>query len=471
VTGGASTAGRDRDRDRDRSVCSVSELTRNIKLALEGKFANLWVSGEVSNLKQPSSGHYYFTLKDDQAQLPAVMFRGATRFLRFRPKDGMAVLVWGHVTVYEPRGAYQIRVERMEPRGKGSLQLAFEQLKEKLASEGLFDPARKRPLPLLPRRVGIVTSPSGAAIRDIGRVSRRRFENVSLLVYPAQVQGDLAAAEIAKGIQVLNRLGGLDVLVVARGGGSLEDLWPFNEESVARAIAASAIPVVSAVGHEVDFTIADFVADARAATPSAAAEMVVPSKEDLLERVRSASIRLERSARGRVGELLGRVTRMSTHQAFAAVRHAVEMRGQRVDEASRRSRSHLDRRLSRTRLELQGLVRRLAAQRVDRRLGDARIRLAALAARLETGSRAPLDRGHRALAERAGKLDALSPLGVLGRGYSLAWSRQGKLLRQAEDVAVGDEIQVDLHRGRLRCMVNEVEPGDGPGDEDGKPES
>jgi exodeoxyribonuclease VII large subunit len=494
VTGGASPAKRDGDgdgdgdgdRDRNREIYSVSELTRDIKIELEGTFANLWVSGEVSNLKQPSSGHYYFTLKDDKAQIPAVMFRGAARFLRFRPKDGMAVLVWGHVTVYEPRGAYQIRVERMEPRGKGSLQLAFEQLKERLGNEGLFDPSRKRPIPRVPQRLGIVTSPSGAALRDICRVLHRRFENLSVLVYPVQVQGDLAAADIAKGIRVLNELGGLDVLIVTRGGGSLEDLWPFNEESVARAIAASAIPVVSAVGHEVDFTIADFVADLRAPTPSAAAEMVVRSKEELVERVRAAMSRVERSTRGRLRELSGQVNRVATHQAFAAVRHAIEMRGQRVDEASYRSRSHLERRLSRTRLVLQGLARRLAAQRVDRRLGDARMRLAALEARLETASRVPLDRGHRTLAERAAKLDALSPLGVLGRGYSLAWSPQGKLLRQAEDVATGDEIRVDLHRGRLRCRVERVEPFEpverpvakddetrtvGPGDEDGEPKS
>ncbi len=463
MTSGASPAS---DRDRERQVYSVTELTRDIKRRLEGTFANLWVSGEVSNLKQHTSGHYYFTLKDDRSQIPAVMFRGSTRFLRFRPKDGMAVLAWGHVTVYEPRGAYQIQVERMEPRGKGSLQLAFEQLKEKLGREGLFEASRKRPLPLLPQRLGIVTSPTGAAIRDICHVLRRRFENLSVLVYPAQVQGDLAAAEIAKGIQVLNRLGGLDVLVVARGGGSWEDLWPFNEESVARAIAASAIPVMSAVGHETDYTIADFVSDLRAATPSAAAELVVRSKEELLDRVGSATKRLESLTRSRVRELSGQVKQVSTHQAFAAVRHAVEMRGQRVDESTYRLRSYLERGLSRSRLELQRLVRRLEERRVDRRLVVARMRLAALRTRLEIRGTAPLEQGRRALAERVAKLDALSPLEVLGRGYSLAWSPQGKLLRRAEDVAVGDEVRLDLHRGRLRCTVRKVEPGD----ENGKPQ-
>ncbi len=439
--------------DEGRSVYSVTELTREIKLSLERTFYNLWVAGEVSNLKLHASGHYYFTLKDDQAQIPAVLFRGSTRHLRFRPQDGMAVLVWGHVTVFEPRGAYQLRVERMEPRGKGSLQLAFEQLKEKLGKEGLFESARKRPIPLLPQRLGIVTSTSGAALRDICRVLHRRFPNLEVLVYPAQVQGELAAAEIAKGIQVLNRLSGFDVLIVARGGGSLEDLWPFNEESVARAIAASKIPVMSAVGHEVDFTIADFVADVRAPTPSAAAEMVVQRKDDFRERVRNLEGRLEKSARYRVRELRARVDRVAGHQAFLAVRHALETRGQRVDEGVHRARFHVDRRLSRLRQQLQALSARLSERRVDRRLGEARARLARLLARLETAERTRLHRGRRAFGEVASKLDALSPLSVLGRGYSLAWSAQGKLLRSSDEAEVGDAVRVDLARGRLHCRV------------------
>jgi exodeoxyribonuclease VII large subunit len=434
----------------------VSALTQEIKLNLERTFYNLWVAGEISNLKQPSSGHYYFTLKDDQSQISAVLFRGSTRHLRFRPQDGMAVLVWGHVTVYEPRGAYQIRVERMEPRGKGSLQLAFEQLKDKLAKEGLFETSRKRPLPLLPQRLGIVTSPSGAALRDLCRILHRRFPNLEVLVYPAQVQGDLAAAEITKGIQVLNRLSEknvIDVIIVARGGGSLEDLWPFNEESVARAIATSAIPVMSAVGHEVDFTIADFVADVRAPTPSAAAEMVVRNKDDFRERVVALERRLASSASYRLRELRSRVDRVSTHQAFGAVLHGIETRSQRVDESVHRARFHVDRRLSRIRQHLQGLSARLSERRVDRRLGEARTRLARLSARLEAAERTRIHRARRAFAEVTSKLDALSPLGVLGRGYSLAWSPQGKLLRSSDEVAVGDAVRVDLARGRLHCRV------------------
>ncbi len=442
--------------DTGRSIYSVTELTQEIKLHLERTFGNLWVAGEISNLKQPSSGHYYFTLKDDGAQIPAVLFRGSTRHLRFRPQDGMAVLVWGHVTVYEPRGAYQIRVERMEPRGKGSLQLAFEQLKERLSKEGLFEASRKRPIPLLPQRLGIVTSPSGAALRDLCRILHRRFPNLEVLVYPAQVQGDLAAAEIAKGIQVLNRLAqedAFDVLIVARGGGSLEDLWPFNEESVARAIATSAIPVVSAVGHEVDFTIADFVADVRAPTPSAAAEMVVRNKEEFLERVVALEGRLQSSARYRVREQRSRVERLSTHQAFGAVLHGIETRAQRVDESVHRARFQVNRLLSRLGQRLQGLSVRLSERRIDRRLGEARTRLARLLARLEAAERSRAQGARRAFAEAASKLEALSPLSVLGRGYSLAWSPQGKLLRSSDEVALGDAVRVDLARGRIHCRV------------------
>lgn len=442
----------------ERTVLTVSELTRDIKLNLEGTFYNLWVEGEISNLKRPPSGHFYFTLKDEGAQLPAVMFRGASRFLRFQPKDGLAVLVWGHVTVYEPRGAYQIRVERMEPRGKGALQLAFEQLKAKLQAEGLFDPARKRPLPLLPQRIGIVTSPTGAALRDICRVLQRRYPNLSVLVYPAQVQGDLAAADVAKGLQVLNRLGGFDVILVARGGGSLEDLWPFNEESVARAIAASRIPVLSAVGHEVDFTIADFVADLRAPTPSAAAEMVVRSKEQFRERVEALDRRLESGLRARMMVHGSRLERMATHRVFDAVRHGVEMKGQRLDEASYRARSLVEKRLAQLDRRLRELGQRLEATRVERRLRDTKSRLERLNARLETAARSRVDDVERATGQLTAKLEALSPLAVLGRGYSLTWSARGKLLRRALDVAEGDEVRVVLSEGALRCRVSTVEP-------------
>jgi exodeoxyribonuclease VII large subunit len=451
----------DATRDSERVVWSVSELTRDIKLDLEGRFMNLWVEGELSNVKRPSSGHLYFTLKDDRAQLPGVMFRSsAARGLRFRPTDGMAVLVWGHLTVYEPRGAYQIRVERMEPRGKGALQLAFEQLKAKLSQEGLFDEDRKRPLPLLPQRLGIVTSPTGAAIRDLCRILHRRYPNLEVLIYPAQVQGDLAAADIAKGVQVLNKMGGFDILIVARGGGSLEDLWPFNEESVARAIAASRIPVVSAVGHETDVTIADFAADVRAPTPSAAAEIVVRRKDDFQERVEALGKRLAKARAFRFSELARRLERAATHGAFAAVRHFVELKGQRVDEAGFRARTSISRRIVEATRRLDSLERRLEARRIDRRIGESRARWMALRARLDAAERTRRETARRAFSTLGAKLETLSPLGVLGRGYSLTWTDRGKLLRRARDVQVGDALRIDLHEGSVDCRVENISPSE-----------
>ena len=446
-------------RDAERTIYSVGEITRHIKHHLESAFTGIWIAGELSNLKRPSSGHRYFTLKDDEAQISAVMFQGDARRVRFRPEDGMAVLVWGHITVYEPRGNYQIRVKRIEPRGKGELQLAFEQLKAKLEKEGLFAESRKRPLPLLPQRVGIVTSPSGDAVRDLCRILHRRYPNLEVLVYPAKVQGSLAAAEISKGVRVLNRMGGFDVLIVTRGGGSLEDLWPFNEESVARAIAASAIPVVSAVGHEADFTIADFVADRRAATPSAAAEIVVERKEGFVERVAVLNGRLNKAVHARHDRLQADVQRVAAHQAFMAVRHAVERRSQQVDEADSRIRRLVEQRLAILGKRLDETTRRLEAQRMDHKLGQARATLTALSGRLDAAELRTREGVHRTLGRLAAKLDALSPLGVLGRGYSLTWTAQGKLLRRAADAAVGDAVRVDLNEGSLHCRVEEKPEG------------
>ena len=441
-----------------RRIYSISELTREIKLRLEGEFFDVWVVGEVSNFKRHSSGHLYFTLKDARTQLPAVMFRSACRFLKFRPGDGMAVLARGRLTLYEPRGSYQLQVDWMEPRGKGALQLAFEQLKEKLAAEGLFASERKRPLPMLPQRIGVVTSPTGAAIRDICRILHRRFPNLAVLLYPAQVQGDLAAGEITKGIQVLNRLGGFDVLIVGRGGGSLEDLWPFNEESVARAIATSAIPVISAVGHEIDFTIADFAADVRAATPSAAAEMVVARKEDFLERVGHLDKRLVQFLAYRMMNLRGRLDRLAGHQAFLAVRHTLQTSSQRLDELSYRARTLFDGKLNGDRGRLQIAIRQLEASRLDRRLDQSRTRLAHLGSLLRAAQRARLIRAEHQLAGSGARLEALSPLAVLGRGYSLTWDETGKLLRNAAQVAPGDPVRVTLEHGELDCRVERSRP-------------
>ena len=330
-----------------RRALTVSELTERIQGVLETEFVDVWVEGEISNLKLATSGHWYFSLKDEQAQIRAVVWKTDARLIRFRPQDGMKVLARGAVRVYAPRGDYQVSVQVLEPLGKGSLQQAFEELKERLEKEGLFDPARKRPLPMLPRRIGVVTSPTGAVLRDILRVLRSRYANLEVLVYPALVQGESAAAEIAQGIRALNRIGGLDVIVLARGGGSLEDLWAFNEEVVARAIAASRIPTISAVGHETDFTIADFVADLRAPTPSAAAERVVQAKEELQARVAALEGRRDAALRLRLARVRARVEAAAAHRVFAAERGRLRAQAQRVDELVRRAETGLVRGLER----------------------------------------------------------------------------------------------------------------------------
>ena len=398
-----------------RHVYTVSALTAEVKAVLEDGFSAVWVEGEVSNFKHHTSGHMYFTLKDADAQIRAVMFRGSNRLLKFQPKDGMAVLVFGTVTVYERRGEYQITVEFMEPRGVGALQLAFEQLKAKLEAEGLFEAARKRPLPRLPRKIGIITSPTGAVIRDMLTIIGRRFPGLAILIYPVQVQGETAAPEIAAALAAMGRRSDLDVLIVARGGGSLEDLWAFNEEVVARAIARSPIPVISAVGHETDVTIADFVADLRAPTPSAAAELVVAQRDELRQRVDDLAAR-----------------------ALAAMENALAVR--------------------RTRAEMLG--RHLAVLSPAAQVRSQAERLRGLTQRLHAWwGMARMQRQER-LKVLAGKLETLSPLAILARGYSICWSLPDRhVVKAAAEVRVGSEVAVRLHRGELRCLVQGAAPG------------
>ncbi|MGH7267157.1 MAG: exodeoxyribonuclease VII large subunit, partial [Candidatus Rokuibacteriota bacterium] len=322
--------------DPGRRVLTVTELTAALKDTLESRFGGLWVEGEISNLRVQASGHVYFTLKDDGAQIRAVLFRSRARRLRFEPGDGLHVLAFANLDVYAPRGEYQLVCEILEPKGLGALQLAFEQLKRRLHAEGLFDPGRKRPLPPFPRRVGLVTSPTGAAVRDFLRVLTRRFAGVHVVVSPVRVQGETAAAEIAQALQELNRLGGFDVLVVARGGGSLEDLWAFNEEVVARAIAASKIPVVSAVGHEIDVTIADFVADLRAPTPSAAAELLVREKAQLVAQVTSLGERLCRGLRRGLSRLAERLAALERRRVLTDPPRPLRDWHRRVDDLALR---------------------------------------------------------------------------------------------------------------------------------------
>jgi len=393
-------------------IYTVSDLTAEIRALLEETYPWIWVEGEISNFRTPSSGHMYFTLKDQDSQIPVVMFRTANRQLTFQPRDGLSMLVYGQLTVYEPRGQYQIVAEYMEPRGLGALKLAFEQLKERLQAEGLFDEARKRPIPLLPGRIGVITSPTGAAIRDILQVLRRRFANLDVLIYPVAVQGDQAAPEIVQALRELNRRGGLDVLILARGGGSIEDLWPFNEEMVARAIAESKIPVISAVGHEIDYTIADFVADLRAPTPSAAAELVVSRKAELAQRLDDLQARMTGALRSRLAALQVRMAALDRHLRLLNPIERVRMGWQRLTEVRRR--------LS------EWPARRLALARADLRAA-------------------------------AGRLDSLSPLGILARGYSICLRLPGReIVKEGAAVAPGDEVEVRVHRGRLRCGVSEA---------------
>jgi exodeoxyribonuclease VII large subunit len=432
---------------------TVSELTNRLSGVLETEFFDVWVEGEVSNLTTPASGHWYFSLKDASAQIRAVVWKTATRLIRFRPRDGMKVLVRGGLRVYPPKGEYQLQVEVVEPIGKGSLQQAFEDLKAKLEKEGLFDRARKRPLPMLPRRVAIVTSPTGAVVQDILRVVRARYANLEIAIYPARVQGPEAAAEIIRGIRALNVAGGFDVLIVARGGGSLEDLWPFNEEGVARALAASRIPTISAVGHETDFTIADFVADHRAPTPSAAAERVVGAKAEMCARIDGLRRRADSALEMRVARLRARVGAVTQHRVFEAERGRLRNHAQRVDGLVLRAESALRRRAEQARQTLRRGQAQLDAFRWDRQIAARRDRIADLGRRVSSATRARVDARRASLARAAGKLDSLSPLAVLSRGYALAFDARGRVIRRSADVAVGADVRVRLGEGALDARV------------------
>ncbi len=403
----------------ERKPLTVSQLTNSIRIALESRFAAVWVEGEISNFKAHSSGHWYFTLKDENAQLRAKCFRSANTRIRFRPTDGLHVRARGKLSLYAPRGEYELVVEALDPVGAGALQIAFEQLRDRLRAEGLFAKELKRPLPVFPRRVGIVTSPTGAAIRDILNVISRRTRTVHVLFSPARVQGDLAGPQIAHAIRFINlyheralregRTADLvDVLIVGRGGGSTEDLWAFNTEEVARAIRKSAIPVISAVGHESDFTIADFVADFRAATPSAAAEIVAAREDQLCSALEHMGRQLVRLTRFKIVDLRSRVQEQALSHAF--------------DE-------------------------------VKSRLASARRRFESASSACDAAIDAKIQEGRERLGLAAASLDALSPLGVLQRGYAIAQDASGKLVRDAASVNVGDEVNVRLAKGRLNTRV------------------
>lgn len=440
-----------------RRLLTVSELTALVRERLEAEFPDFWLEGELTNLRTPASGHLYFTLKDQSAQVRAVLFRGAAQRLRFALKEGLQVIVRGRLGVYEPRGEYQVLVEYLEPKGIGALQLAFEQLKERLAKEGLFDQARKRPLPFLPRRVGLVTSLSGAAIRDMLTVLKRRCPILGVVIAPVPVQGEGAAPQIAEAVRALGESGEVDVLIVGRGGGSLEDLWCFNEEVVVRAIAASPVPVVSAVGHEIDYTLADFAADYRAPTPSAAAEAVAPVLDDLLRQVRDLAGRAARALANRLALLRHRVA--DPEQVGSALRSRVQQEAQRLDDAMERLAAAVQAALQEARMRLMrgqhGLEVRSPLARVRRALGV----LPQLGKRAEQALLAALTLKRQAVRALAAGLDGLSPLAVLGRGYSLVQrASDGRIVRDARQVRAGEAVLVRLARGRLGCEVRETVP-------------
>jgi len=437
----------------ERRVWKVRDLVASVRSHIEREYSDAWVEGEISNFRAPDSGHLYFTLKDGNAQIKVVMFRSSARLLRIRPADGLQVVVRGRVTVYEDRGELQISAEHIEPKGAGSLQLAFEQLKTKLEAEGLFAAERKKPIPALPSRIGVVTSTQAAALRDILNVLQRRHHSVNVLIYPAQVQGDAAAQDVAAGIRFFNQHDNVDVIIVARGGGSAEDLASFNDEALARMVAASEIPVISAVGHETDFTIVDFVADLRAPTPSAAAELVIRSRQEVEDHAAALHERLSRAMRYRL--LMGRqaLTELAQHGAFARMMELIHQRQQKLDDLTHRME------LAQRQL-LEQMLRRWERISAAVRHYDLRLVLSGMRKELDRGTAAlaSIMRNvllqHRVRSERLQTaLQSLSPLAILERGYALVFDAQGKLLKDVRAVKVGEEISARLAHGQIQAAV------------------
>jgi len=438
-----------------RYVLTVTELTQEIKSLLEERFPGVWVEGEISNLRIPPSGHLYFTLKDDFSQIRAVLFRTQARSLRFLPEDGLHVISRGRVSLYEKRGDYQLILETVEPKGIGALQLAFLQLKEKLEKEGLFAQDRKKTIPMISQRIGIVTSPTGAVIRDMLHVLARRFENLHILVYPARVQGEEAWREIARGIEYFNRERKVDVLIIARGGGSLEDLWAFNEEGLARAIFRSRIPIISAVGHETDYTISDFVADLRAPTPSAAAELVVKDKRELKNTLYHLSYRLESQMAQTLQEL--RTDLNHLRKILGSPRKTIESYFLRIDELLGRLQRMISWTIERCHEKNLHISRALSLQSPKGRLGHQRLLSLEASKRLEQHFNHTIGIQRERLKGLMGRLDSLSPLAILSRGYSIARKMPNlEILRDAAQVSRGDQVEVRIHRGSLLCEVRET---------------
>jgi len=436
-----------------RRIWRVRDLVSAVRTHLEREYTDVWVEGEISNLRPAESGHLYFTLKDESAQVRIVMFRSQAKLLRFRPENGMHVIARGRVTVYDARGELQLSAEYLEPKGAGALQVAFEQLKARLEAEGLFDAASKKPIPALPRAIGVVTSPRAAALRDILNILRRRHESANVLIFPAQVQGESAPAEVSAGVRYFNRARNVEVIIVARGGGSVEDLAAFNDEALARAVAASHIPVISAVGHETDFTIIDFVADLRAPTPSAAAELVIRSRQEIEEQAEGLRLPLARAARYHLLLLRQQLTELAQHGAFGRMTDAIARRQQRVDDLVYRlataQRALLGQRRRRLDMANSG-VRHHDLRRV---LAGVRRDLQAQLAALLASGRAQLLRHRSRLEQLQARLQGLSPLNILDRGYALVFDAQGQLVKDAAQVQSGQEIRARLAKGEITATV------------------
>ena len=440
-------------RPADRRIWTVRDLVVAVRTHIEREYSDIWVEGEISNFRAHDSGHLYFTLKDQNAQIKAVMFRSQARLLRFRPENGMQVVSRGRVTIYEDRGELQISAEYLEPKGAGALQVAFEQLKAKLEAEGLFDASHKKSIPTLPRRIGIVTSPQAAALRDILNVLRRRHDTAGILIFPAQVQGEAAALEVTAGVRYFNKARNVDVIIVARGGGSAEDLAAFNHEGLARAVAASEIPVISAIGHETDFTIIDFVADLRAPTPSAAAELVIRSRQEVEEQAEALRQRLARAMRYRL--LMGRqaLTELARHGAFARMMELINQRQQKLDDLLYRLERSQRQMLEQQRRRWESAAAAVRHYDVRRMLTGVGKEIDARVAAMAAATRRLLLQRRSRLEQLSGQIEALSPLGILERGYALVFDSSGRLLKDAELVTPGDEISARLFRGTVTAVV------------------
>lgn len=440
-----------------RRIWQVRDIVSSVRTALEREYADVWVEGEISNFRPAESGHLYFSLKDESSQLRVVMFRSQARLLKFRPENGLKIIARGRVTLYEGRGELQLMAEYLEPQGAGALQIAFEQLKNKLQAEGLFNRERKKPIPALPKKIGVVTSPRGAVIQDILNVLRRRHKSAHVVIFPAQVQGEGAASEVSSGVRWFNRARNVDVIIVARGGGSIEDLAAFNDEGLARTLAASGIPVISAVGHETDFTICDFVADLRAPTPSAAAELVIRSRQELDERLTTLNTHLARALRVRLLEYEKRLDRLARHGAFGGMQTAIARRQQRVDDQFFRltaAQTNVFRQLHR-RLDIAAT--RVRHHDLRGRFASEHRQISTQVEKLAATLRAYLMRKHVRLERLTAQVQSLSPIAILERGYALVFDAEGRLLKDARQVREGDTIRAQLALGQVTATVKKPE--------------